>query len=148
MQPITLTNSGKLPIRCSNYLLAVSLLFVSLLVKAQEKNQIVAQSLVIEPSICVLENSNDRCNRLITLKLNQKINDEFCVYVVANDSKKQCYQAHQAIEFTYAINTKQTVMIIIESKQERKVIAQAILKISQYLPVNKRKRRRYGWNLL
>lgn len=82
------------------------------------------------------------------MKLNQKIGKEFCVYVVANDSKRQCYLPHQADEFTYAINTKQTVMIVIEDKIERKVIAQAILKISKYLPVNKRKRRRYGWNLL
>jgi hypothetical protein len=144
-----LSNNTIFSIRSSTFLFAGIVLFFSIFVTAEENIKVsVAPQLLIEPSICVLESSADHCNRLIILKLNHKTDEEFCVYVIANKSKKQCYKPEQANEFSYSINTKETVMLVVENKPERKIIAQATLKISQYIPVNTRKRRRYGWNLL
>lgn len=107
-----------------------------------------AQQLIIEPSVCVLENKNDHCTSVLRLKLSRAVEHDFCVLSDTKESTKQCYQSYQADAFTYPVNTQKTVIIVVEDKFQQKVIAEAIFKITQYLPVNKRKRRRYGWNLL
>lgn len=105
------------------------------------------QELTLTPSTCVITDPEQNCQIDIDVEFqsNQLVN--FCLWIDGIRKRDKCFQDKQSLTEQLSLTLAHDTLIELRDFNDR-VLAEGLIKVATFEPINTRRRRGLGWNLL
>lgn len=122
-------------------------LFSLLTLTSMTSTLVYGQELILTPSTCVIADPEQNCKIDIDVEFQSSQLVNFCLWIDGIRKHDKCFQGKHALTEQLSLTLAHDTLIELRDFNDR-VLAEGLIKVATFEPINTRRRRGLGWNLL